>query len=216
MNFSIDPKYIHREKAEYATDNFSTIVFQPKVYSLAHELMSYLALNTLIDIGCGSGDKLGPFIASGFNIVPVDKGPNVDLFKKRHGFSPIQFDLEDSRGLDTAIGGLMSKIEGAKPIMVCADVIEHMVHPDHLLSQIRRAMSVHGISLLLISTPDREGLSNLSGPPTNKSHVREWTMDEFHSFCSQYFKVLNVSYTTTVINLDGTELNATIQVLATL
>lgn len=216
MNFFIDPKYIHRGKPEYATDNFSSIVFQPKVYSLAHSLMSHLSLNTLIDIGCGSGDKLAPFITSGFNIVPVDQGPNLDLFKQRHGFSPIPFDLEKPHGLDLVIDHEMSKIVGPKSIMVCADVVEHMIHPDNLLSQLRRVMVTNGTSMLLISTPDREKLSNPSGPPTNKSHVREWTMDEFHSFCSQYFRVLNVSYTTTVVNLDGTELNATIQVLATL
>lgn len=216
MNFFIDSKYIHREKPEYATDNFSSIVFQPRVYSLAHAMMDYLSLNTLVDIGCGSGDKLAPFMASGHHIVPVDYGQNIDLFRQRHGFSPIQFDLEKPHGLDMVIVNALSRIDKPKSVVVCADVVEHMVRPDHLLNNLRRIMLMCDIPLVIISTPDRERLSNPVGPPTNLAHIREWTLGEFREFCSQYFQVLNANYTTTVVNMDGSQLDATIQILATL
>jgi 2-polyprenyl-3-methyl-5-hydroxy-6-metoxy-1,4-benzoquinol methylase len=216
MNFFIDPKYMSRAKPEYATDNFSSIIFQPKVYALAHSLMSHLSINTLVDIGCGSGDKLSPFFSSGFNVIPIDQGPNTQLFQQRHGFLPISFDLESSNGLDLIVSDALAKLHEPRSMIVCADVIEHMVNPDSLMNHIRRVMVVNGSSMVLISTPDREKLANPSGPPTNRSHVREWTLNEFHSYCSQYFRVLDVCYTTTIVNLDGSSLNATIQILATL
>lgn len=214
MNLHINPNYTHRETPSYALDNFSNIVFQPDVYEFAHALMRYTSVRTLIDVGCGSGDKLDPFIQSGYEVVPVDHGQNLELFRRRHGIIPIDFDIEKP-GLEAAIIDRI-KNHPSKSLIVCADVIEHMVNPGVLLNNLRRTLLMTGSRFLIISTPDREKLNNPSGPPSNPAHVREWTMDEFHSLCSQFFSVLDVSYTTTVINLDGTRLKATIQVLATL
>jgi hypothetical protein len=51
----------------------------------------------------------------------------------------------------------------------------------------------------LISTPCRDILVKYSkynplGPPKNKCHVREWTMDEFKEYMSKYFTILESHY----------------------
>ena len=62
---------------------------------------------------------------------------------------------------------------------VSADVIEHLVHPEHLLASLREALQ--WAPLLIVSTPERDlarGIVDF-GPPGNPCHVREWNLAEF-------------------------------------
>jgi hypothetical protein len=69
-----------------------------------------------------------------------------------------------------------------KAVIVCADVIEHLVNPLPLLHTIKNWLVDAPVAI--ISTPDRvlnRGVHHL-GPPDNPKHVREWEVDEFRCF----------------------------------
>jgi LPS sulfotransferase NodH len=66
-----------------------------------------------------------------------------------------------------------------RSVIVCSDVIEHLVRPDRLLATLSAAL--RHARLLILSTPDRDLAHELRdmGPPANPSHVREWNLAEF-------------------------------------
>jgi hypothetical protein len=78
-------------------------------------------------------------------------------------------------------------------ILICADVIEHLVDPDELLNWIQNL----NFNYLVISTPDRDKLKlyqwpaeqSQSGPPVNEGHIREWNFEEFEAYISQFFEI---------------------------
>jgi hypothetical protein len=86
-------------------------------------------------------------------------------------------------------------------VVICSDVIEHIVNPNDLVEYLLSLKSKYYI----ISTPCREVLCNhpkfsyyyrksLYGPPINKCHVREWTMDEFKEYISTNFLIISSHY----------------------
>src|SRR6185369_17877571 len=80
-------------------------------------------------------------------------------------------------------------------LLICADVIEHLVNPMPLIHILQESLKV--ASYAVISTPDREVFGQAPmGPPWNPSHVREWTKDEFTSWLKQEgFIIQQVSMT---------------------
>lgn len=77
-------------------------------------------------------------------------------------------------------------------VVICADVIEHVIDPQRLLDFIDECRFRH----LVISTPARDLLyrpwaPRYWGPPRNRTHQREWTRREFRAFVGETFKVLD-------------------------
>ena len=86
-------------------------------------------------------------------------------------------------------------------MVICSDVIEHIVNPDDVVDYLLSLNSKYYI----ISTPCREILcthpkfSNYfsrswNGPPINPCHVREWTMTEFTRYLSKKFNIISSHY----------------------
>jgi len=74
---------------------------------------------------------------------------------------------------------------------VCSDVIEHVPDPDALM---RFLVSATG-RWLALSTPDRELAYSKSspyqlGPPSSDHHMREWSMNEFRHYVSQFADIV--------------------------
>lgn len=76
-------------------------------------------------------------------------------------------------------------------MIICADVIEHLLDPDELL----RWLSSIPFKKIVFSTPDRSFLVNElrssceMGPPHNPHHVREWNFQEFERYIIQWFHI---------------------------
>ena len=72
-------------------------------------------------------------------------------------------------------------------IVICADVIEHLLNPDELLECMARIDS----EFIVLSTPDRDLLTKgVDGPPDNNAHVREWNFEEFGAYIGSHFEVI--------------------------
>lgn len=149
-------------------------IYQPDVYSLA-ALMASIRGGRLIDIGCGKAEKLLKY-SRRFKIVGVDFGPNIEYCARTHRWGEwISHDLESEAGLPLPLQDL----QGA--VIVCADVIEHLLQPLILLGKLRRC--VDSGACVLLSTPERMLLrgTRLKGPPSNPNHVREWKIGELRA-----------------------------------
>jgi hypothetical protein len=172
--------YRHRATVEYFTDAAADgVTWQPDVYPYAATLAEHAGLDTLIDLGCGRAGKLAALAIErpDWTYVGVDFGENLAWSRENHAFGEwIDADLEKTERLPLAPDLLRGSI------VVCSDVIEHLLDPLPLLTLTRNLLS-DGCIAAVFSTPAREFRSGYDapGPPRNPSHVREWACDEFQS-----------------------------------
>lgn len=171
-----------RPAPDYYSDNPDRheggVAWQPEVYETAARLAEAENCDTLVDIGCGTASKLVP-LHPRFRIIGVDYGSNLEYCRTTYPQGEwIEADLETVATLPIDEAPLQGSI------LICSDVIEHLIDPMALLQAIRGALG--SCRYAVISTPDR----NLSrgkqdqGPPGNPHHVREWALPELRElFC---------------------------------
>lgn len=147
--------------------------FQHDVYRMAVAQASETANAKVLDVGSGPPVKLSSMLTgTSASVHLVDQKNTYSIAKKlmpQAKFTPANLEL-----IDIELGLQFD-------VVICADVIEHVINPDPCLNFIKRHMSASG--LLYISTPDRD---LLRGPQCMDSphpmHVREWNQPEFRLF----------------------------------
>lgn len=160
----------------FLDDEHNASIYQIKVYEFAKTLICKYKANSILDIGCGYGIKLKKIILPVCNnIVGVDVKHAIDFCKREHNFG---------RWFEDDIEKPEFALDQKFDIIICSDVIEHLLDPDKLLNYIKRYC--HKNTHVIISTPARDLLKgkNGFGPPINKAHVREWSRSEFRRYVS--------------------------------
>ena len=151
------------------------IVHQPHAYPFAAHLAARYGCTHVIDLGCGRAQKLA-LLHPELQPVGVDIGANVAWCRETYPFGEwIEWDFERPGALPIA------PELARRSVLVCADVIEHLVDPTHLLSNLRLLLEEAPVALL--TTPERDLVRGPedTGPPANPHHVREWSRDELSS-----------------------------------
>ena len=192
-NFAIRPDYTAHAvnatvPAERQTEYWSPRMihmanyYQHHVYLRAGQLARRHGLKSALDIGCGPAFKLETLIAPVCKrVVGLDEQGIVDYCKERFSFAeffPYNIETEPFPLAETF------------DLVICSDVIEHLVNPDKLLADIRAATTDK--SIIVLSTPDRDTLRGQGCLLSPKSvHVREWNFEEFANYlASRGFAVL--------------------------
>lgn len=175
MDYCLPEGYRSRLEPEYFVDEDYDGVWQPDVYPDTAAIAGRLGARRIIDVGCGTGEKLVALHLD-FEIIGLDHGPNIEACRTRYDFGTwldVDLDRDDSLGIS----------DFTDSVLVCADVIEHLIYPEKLLGFLSDALE-HGAGAIVLSTPDRDLISEPGhlGPPRNPSHVREWTSGELERF----------------------------------
>jgi 2-polyprenyl-3-methyl-5-hydroxy-6-metoxy-1,4-benzoquinol methylase len=103
------------------------------------------------------------------DVVGIDQPSAIDVCKKRYGNGEFFAD-----NFETPVLKLDKKFD----LIICCDVIEHLMDPDILLNYIKRFS--HNDSLIVFSTPERDLLRGPDCMVSEKpEHVREWNHKEF-------------------------------------
>lgn len=180
-NFFIKPAYTPRLQPIDFTDSIfesDKVTHPSNVYAFAAYLARYYGAKHIIDIGCGHASTLAA-LHSELDVIGVGFGPNIAYCRQQYSFGRwIEWDLE-------RVGNIPIEIEVARhAVVICADVIEHLIDPTHLLKNLYQLLDYAPAALL--STPERDlvrGKDDL-GPPTDPHHVREWNLFELQQYLS--------------------------------
>lgn len=172
-NYFIRDGYEHRAEVPAFDDTPFEAEFQGEVYQYARQVADAEKFARVMDIGCGSGFKLVTVFFDR-ETLGVDSPATVDFLNRRwpgrawktSDFSDLSFQPE---------------------LLICSDVIEHVLDPNALLKYFRDLRPRR----IVLSTPAREQLciGTDCGPPKNIHHVREWAMQEFHAYLKSQFRV---------------------------
>ena len=186
--------YIINNNPEHHDDSNWLDEGQKEVYQFCSQFMLEKGLNTVVDIGCGSGYKLIKYLGE-FKTIGVETEPCFSLLKTKYPEREWLISGEKEKSFND-----YDSIQN-NDVVLCCDVIEHIIDPDILLDYL---ISLNA-NYYIISTPCREILckgqkysphyrQHWSGPPKNVCHVREWTMGEFIEYLSNKFNIINSFY----------------------
>jgi glycosyltransferase involved in cell wall biosynthesis/SAM-dependent methyltransferase len=175
-DLKLTARYTCREETSYGLDLLEErdgITGQPDVYERAAAVGTRLGATRVIDLGCGAGAKLVA-LSPRFEIVGIDHGPNLELVRRRFpDWAWREHDLDGPGPLP------LGPEELEDSVVVCANVVEQLFHPELLLENLHRLLD--SVQAVVVSTPDRDltrGDQHL-GPPPDLSRVREWNIQEF-------------------------------------
>lgn len=169
--------YRSRTEFRHFDDTAKKDEWQLEVYLHALGLMIKHKYNRIIDVGCGSGFKLVNYLGQ-YDALGIEVDATYQFLKSKYP------------------DGQWMSVDEAKQtplkadVVICADVIEHVLNPDQVADFLKGIQFQH----LIISTPARELIYKpwqraYWGPPANPHHVREWTRKEFYRYLSRHFDV---------------------------
>lgn len=173
---------LYRSRSAYAHyDDFSfEDDWQLEVYLHALGLLIKNDLKSIIDVGCGSGRKLMTYFKD-FDTLGMELPRNVERLRQLYP--------NNKWG--------EPRPSGDRPLcadcVICADVIEHVVDPEELVAFLKTIE----FRFLVVSTPSRDLLHKkwwrreYWGPPTNETHQREWSFQEFGRYMAGHFAVID-------------------------
>ena len=177
--YFIKSGYVSRPHPEYFDDKLDQtkdVTHQPDVYPFVAFLGRRFGCTHIIDIGCGQARKLASLHPE-FKLIGIDFGVNIQYCRDHYEFGQwIEFDLESADQLP------IDQDVVKNSIIICADVIEHLISPEHLLQNIKKLMKDAPAGVL--TTPERDLTHSIDhvGPPLNRHHVREWNLNELVPF----------------------------------
>jgi SAM-dependent methyltransferase len=148
--------------------------YQRHVYAWAARLVGERGFRSVLDVGCGPCVKLTELVVPVCaDVEGIDQASAIAAAKKLGTRAALrEIDLENCER--TAAWRTFD-------LIVCADVVEHLLDPDPMLRLLRRLG--HERTMILISTPDRARLRGRGCMASEKpEHVREWAEAEFVTF----------------------------------
>ena len=176
--YEIKPEYTSRKEYHHYDDRAFEDEWQLEIYLHGLGLMTKYNFETVADIGCGSAFKLVTYFKN-FKTIGYELPVNVDFLQEKYP------------NHDWRVSNFKEKNQIHVDIIICSDVIEHLVDPDELLEYLAN----QSFKYLIFSTPVRDLLynsdsPNFNGPPGNLAHVREWKFDEFQRYISKHFDII--------------------------
>jgi ubiquinone/menaquinone biosynthesis C-methylase UbiE len=132
------------EKA-YNSDLLVQQYFQRRKTDAVRDSLGVKAGDIVVDIGCGSGVQLQEIGRTGYALaVGIDVSLNAALHGQKKAIKNTDFIIADAQHLPVK-ASCVDKI-------ICAEIIEHVKEPDHLITEIARVLKDGGE--VVITTPN--------------------------------------------------------------
>lgn len=147
--------------------------WQHHVYLWAARMAVDRRAASVLDVGCGVCTKLVKHIAPLCGDVTGMDQPAALAAARALGVR-LALDPIDLERPPESLGRTFD-------LIICADVVEHLLDPDPMLRMIRSGM--HARSVAVFSTPERDRERGRACMSSDKpEHVREWSRPEFRAF----------------------------------
>jgi hypothetical protein len=185
MSYHLPAGYVERTTPGYWDGHKgSGRIYQWHVYQYAVEVCRTYKLTHVLDVGCGDGDKVAILRAAGLHVMGLVENHSQVPAHLCNAFDDGIFQCDLSQPAWDTIVPLLH----LNTLILCADVVEHLVEPDILMDGLRWFNR-----RVLLSTPAREyiyGPDDRLGPPLNTLHMREWSSTEFPLYVNDFFDVV--------------------------
>ena len=157
-------------------------IYQYHVYENCRWLILKYGFEHILDVGCGPAFKTKELIVPLVKAVTLIDQPSIAKIAKSV-IPTARFVATNLESTETKLGKLFD-------LIICADVLEHIVDPDPCMQMIRRHIQPSGI--VVLSTVERDILHGIHNcTPINQMHVREWNRDEFSKYIKSHnFEIL--------------------------
>jgi SAM-dependent methyltransferase len=144
--------------------------YQFDVYLRARQIALAIGAQSILDVGSGPGIKAARLLCGSIaEVVLVDQPTTAPLVAER--CPSAQFVAANLEDVSLGLGRTFD-------VIICADVIEHLIDPRPCLMFIRRHSAPH--TRIVLSTPERDYARGVGCRACDKpEHVREWTGPEF-------------------------------------
>jgi SAM-dependent methyltransferase len=120
----------------------------------------------VLDVGCGNGALTFPVAALGCEVVGVDvDGDSIERCRERNRFPNARFVHTD---------GSLATVDGVFDLIVCSEVLEHLVEPRPLVAAMRGKLASAG--LVFITIPNGYGPREIGGR-SEQFLRRRWGLD---------------------------------------
>lgn len=171
LDTGVDPKYWTEARVREAGQ------FQYYVYEYCLKLIKKHKLKSFMDVGCGAPVKVKQLISPHCPTITLVDQPTTKRIANKI--------LPSARFISADLETIEMPLPEKHHIIVCADVLEHLVNPDMCMNFINANLEEEGF--LVISTPERDFLrgENCMASP-KPEHVREWNRDEFSQYIQSH------------------------------
>jgi SAM-dependent methyltransferase len=155
-----------------ATRIAEAMSWQHDVYAMAMRRIAAGA-SSLLDVGCGPPRKLAAMLPRTPVRVHLVDQPNTAPLA-RELLPAATFTAADLERIHLDLGERFA-------LVLCADVLEHLLDPDPCLGFMQRHLAADGT--LIVSTPERDVLRGRDCDHSpHPQHVREWNRAEFRAY----------------------------------
>lgn len=196
-------------------DTPAETIWQPDVYQFARKVADDANITSVIDIGCGNGDKLvEAFDHKKYKLTGMDYAGSLEIARDRHpAYIWTEANFTDAHSIQSTFTPLH---KNTPSLFIMADVIEHLTDPQLLLREVRKILKLNPKNRLILSTPDAEKGKSFDSQtllPKNEAHIREWNIDRLATFMlSSGFTINAAGHTRS--NLQDTTLDTSLLVLS--
>jgi len=180
-NYCIKDSYVSRTEERFLSQKLEIAKDQNLTYRYAKKIAENKGYKKIADVGCGSGYLLLKYFRE-YDTVGYDLPGNISWLKEKY---------PDRKWV---LSDLSVKPEETPDLVICADVIEHVLEPNIFVNWIKNL----GAKDFIFSTPQRDLLNPVkhptNGPPANKYHIREWNFWEFNAYLRRFFPLIEDHY----------------------
>ncbi len=184
----------------YARSGFVIGLIEKKRLSIIKRMMDAKPGERILEVGCGGGHVLSMFRDA--KLTGVDVSGEM-LAKAKENLAG--YDVELKKGDIAELGLEDRSFDG----IVCTEVLEHVVDPDHVLTQIQRLVKPTGRVVitfpndnLINGLKDAIKKSGLTGlPPFRRIawggehyHFHVWSVRQMRALLSRYFSVVAAEF----------------------
>jgi len=187
----------------YARSGFLIGYIERRRLQIIRQMMAAKPGESILEVGCGGGHVLSQFKSS--KLTGVDVSSEM-LAKAARNLAGCDFELKKGDIGDVGLA------DGSFDGIVCTEVLEHVLDPEHVLRHIQRLVKPGG--RVVITFPNDNLINGLKDvvrktgltalPPFKRVawggdhfHFHIWSAREMRALLSRYFSVVDAAYAPT-------------------